>query len=117
MRDRPLQRSVNLSFQPLAEQEGFHVIYQKLLMLRVYSAQAVMVYQLVLGSQPAFPAALTNLFVNPLAERVAEWRFLQARQFLPAAGALNDFSHLSSSCDSNLIEFLLSGKADGATRR
>jgi hypothetical protein len=76
-----------------------------------------MIYQLVLGRQPALPAILTNLFVNSLAERVAEWRFLQPRQFLPAAGALNDFSHFSSSCDLDLIETLLSGKGDEATRQ
>src|SRR5687767_12165617 len=34
MRDRPLQRSVNLSFQPLTEQKRFHIVDQKLLVLR-----------------------------------------------------------------------------------
>src|SRR6266545_1942848 len=43
MRDRPLQRCVNLSFQPLAEQKRLHIVDQKLLVLRIDRAQPVMV--------------------------------------------------------------------------
>jgi hypothetical protein len=91
MCDSALQRGVNFRLRQLAfmEEEGFHVLDQKLLMFRVDCAETEMVDELVLFCHPLSPATLTNVFVNALAQRVAERCSRHARQFVSTTGTSN----------------------------
>lgn len=98
MRNFPLHGRINFRLLPFIKKVRQHVIKQELLMFGVDRTQAVMVNQLVLRGQPGFPAARTDLFKDPFAERIAKWRAFQRGQVLSATCALNGrHKNLSSS--------------------
>jgi hypothetical protein len=95
MLNRTLQRSVNLCAFADIEQKRLHVFDQELLMFGIDRAQSIMIDELILRSQPGFPATGTNFSVNLFPQRAAERRLFQRWKLLPAPRTVDDLCHFT----------------------
>jgi len=62
MADLTLHSGIDIGRLASPEEIGFHVFDQHLLMVRIDSAQAVMIDELGLSGEPGFPAGLAYFF-------------------------------------------------------